>query len=224
MTGQPIVGINKYTKEITPISKVAETGLKCNCMCHFCESPLEAVLNTNRKKHFRHSNKINCNPTPESELHLLAKRVILNNVSLYIPAIGMTDYTNPVCEVKFNDLVPDATITVDGLPFYVEIVVTNPIDILKFSKYKADRSRVLVINLDEEDRDLDYESLEALVTVENSNRYILSYPDISINKNLSAEYDSWWKWLIGAGMTAFLIWNNFFKGRRQKPSYRRKKR
>src|SRR5438067_1886234 len=104
MIGQPIVSIHKETNVITPISRVQETGLKCNCVCYECGNPLEAVLNTTYKKHFRHSNKSNCSPSPETQLHLLAKEIILNNNQIYIPEMGVVSYYNPVCEVRFSDL------------------------------------------------------------------------------------------------------------------------
>ena len=223
MNKQAIVGVNKYTGEITPISKVVKTGLGCECTCHSCETLLEAVLNTTRKKHFRHSNKSNCQPTPESELHLLAKYIILNNSSLFIPGMGMVEYADPVCEVKFHDLVPDATFTVDGQLYHVEIVVTNPINSYKFDKYKADLSRVLVINLGQEDRNLDYESLKNLVLNENDNRYMLSYSNPIIQHNDSVD-NSLLMWLIGAVLAGYLIWRNFFKKEKQPKRRIRKRR
>ncbi|WP_411274204.1 hypothetical protein [Daejeonella sp.] len=176
MVGRTIVGIHKETSMITPITEVVLTGLKCNCICHDCKGALEAVLNTRRRKHFRHSNKNNCNPSPETELHLLAKKIILDNTELYIAGIGMRAYTDPVTEVWCNDLVPDATVIFDGFPLYIEIVVTNPISNAKFLKYRESHSPVLVINLAEEDRMIDYAALEQMVIREESNRYILSYP------------------------------------------------
>jgi len=195
MTRQTVVGINKDTHEIVPIGKVEHTGLKCNCVCYNCENVLEAVLNTPTptRPYFRHSNKSNCNPSPETELHLLAKTIILNNSRIYIPERGWTDYCNPVCEVRYNELIPDATIQIDGFSYYIEVVVTNGINKQKREQYQQNNSPVLVIDFKEEDRDLEYAVLEYLVLEEPSNRHVLAYPDISGN----CGHD---KWLI-AGLT-----------------------
>ncbi|NII83113.1 hypothetical protein [Pedobacter sp. SG908] len=114
---------------------------------------------------------------PETELHLLAKQIILDNNSIQVPYRGMLDYCDPIAEVGYNELIPDATITIGGRPFYIEVVVTNPIDVLKFAKYKADHARVMVIDLQEEDRDLEYEALADIVLKRSSNKYMLDYDE-----------------------------------------------
>lgn len=209
MNVQPIVGIERDTSEIVPISKVTQTGLKCNCVCYNCSGRLEAVLNTVRRKHFRHSNKGNCNPMPETELHLLAKQIILDNNRIHVPYLGMLDYCDPVAEVGYNDLIPDATITIDGHPFYIEVVVTNPIDVLKFAKYKADHAKVMVIDLEEEDRDLEYEALADIVLKKSSNKYMLDY-DEHPRIVPDSEDGSGLGWIL-AGIAAVLLLLNLGK-------------
>lgn len=175
MNAQPIVGIDRDTEEIVPILKAPHTGLKCNCNCFNCGGTLEAVLNTTRKKYFRHYNRPDCNPMPETELHLLAKQIILTHDQIYVPYRGILDYVNPVAEVRMNELVPDATVTIDRFPLYIEVVVTHGIDHLKFDRYKADNARVMVINLEEEDRELDYDSLKEVVLGDSPNNEMLDY-------------------------------------------------
>jgi len=221
MNAQPIVGIDIETGEIVPIFKVTHTGLKCNCVCYSCNGRLEAVLNTVRRKHFRHSNKGNCNPMPETELHLLAKQIILDNSSIYVPYRGMLDYTNPVAEVGYNDLIPDATITIDGQPFYIEVVVTSPNDVLKYAKYRGDRARVMVIDLEEENRDLEYEALTDIVLKNSSNKSILDYNDDY--RVVPASQDGIGLGWVLAGVAGVLLWLRFgkkkaikrYKGRRR---------
>ena len=221
MNVQPVVGIERGTGEIVPIFKVTQTGLKCNCVCYSCNGRLEAVLNTVRRKHFRHSNRENCNPMPETELHLLAKQIILGNDHIYVPYRGMLNYCDPVAEVGYNELIPDATITIDGQPFYIEVIVTNPIDVLKFAKYRTDLARVMVIDLEEEDRDLEYEVLVDIVLKSSSNKYMLDYGE---NHRILAgsEGSSGLGWIL-AGIAGFLLWLTFGKKKPVK-RYQRKRR
>lgn len=206
MRGQIIVGIQRQTEEIIPIGTVRLTGLKCDCICYECKGTLEAVLNTTRRKHFRHSNRANCNPTPETELHLLAKKIILDHNRINIADKGMVTYIDPVTEVWYNDVIPDATITIDGMPLYIEIVVTNPINSEKYLKYKSDLSPVLVITLSEVDRDLDYEALTELVLNDPANRYMLFYPDqMKMIKKVEDDKFSWWPWGVLAGLAIWLL-------------------
>ena len=213
MKGQIIVGVQRQTEEIIPIGMVRLTGLKCDCICYECKGALEAVLNTTRRKHFRHSNRGNCNPTPETELHLLAKKIILEHTLINIPNKGMTTYVDPVTEVWCKDVVPDATVIIDGLPFHIEIVVTNPINKEKYLKYKFDRLPVLVISLSEVNREMDYGTLTELVLNEPTNRYMLSYPDQLIKKVEDDKF-SWWPWGVLAGLAIWLLNRNIPKDRR----------
>lgn len=61
--------------------------------------------------------------------------------------MGMLEYTNPSIGVRCDDLVPGATLTIDGQIFRVEIVVTNPINAIKLGKYRASRSGVYISGL-----------------------------------------------------------------------------
>lgn len=216
MKGQVIVGVHRQTELIMPIDMVILTGLKCDCICFDCKGVLEAVLNTSRKKHFRHSNRGNCNPTPETELHLLAKKIILDHEQLFIPGKGMVVYTDPKTEVWCNNLVPDATVYVEGVPLYIEIVVTNPISTEKYLKYKADRSSVLVINLSKEDKELDYGALVELVIHQHTNRYMLSYAERPVKK-IEDDNFSWLPWGLLAGLAIWLFKTSSTK----KPRYRK---
>ena len=54
-----------------------ERGLKCNCICPFCKTSLEAKLGTKNQHHFAHTN-LNCDTkiAQQTALHLLAKEII----------------------------------------------------------------------------------------------------------------------------------------------------
>lgn len=147
-------------------------------------------------------------------LHLLAKKIILDNKQIYVPDRGMVDYTDAVSEIWYDDLIPDATVIIDGLPFHIEIVVTNPISSAKYQKYKSDHIRVLIINLSKEDRDLDYSVLEQLVLYEPTNRYVLSYAEYPIKKK-QENSSLWLPWAILTGLTIW-FWNTNVKKKRLK--------
>jgi hypothetical protein len=178
MVGQPIVAIDKDSLRITLISEVEQIGLKCNCVCGECSGPLEAVLNTDRKKHFRHHSKLNCTSSPETQLHLLAKHIVFNNDQLYIPGKGTIRYSNPRAEIKESNVVPDLTIEVDGRKIYVEIIVSNRVNEPKKGKYESLTAFVVLIDLSEEDRNMDYESLQQLVLFATFNKEVLDFSKV----------------------------------------------
>lgn len=221
MKGQTIVALQKETHAIVPISAVTLTGERCGCICHDCKTELEAVINTSRKKHFRHHSKKDCNPSPESELHLLAKKIILDHRKMNIPVLGWCEYTDPVCETFYNDLIPDATVQMNGQPLYIEVVVSNPISEGKYYKYKADNLRVLVIDLQAQDPLLSYEQLEKLILAETENKEMLGYfSGLSVMPKTDASgSDLFWA-LLGIGAAA-IIHHQLTKKKPARRIYRR---
>lgn len=198
---RPIVGIHTETNSIVPITKVREKGLNCNCYCYVCKNPLIAVLETKKRIHFKHHVKSNCCPSPETELHLLAKYFILNNSQIFLPGDGLIGYSNPVTELRQNDLIPDAIIECNGRKIFIEIIVTNPINHIKYLKYKDRKSTVLTIDLSEEDRDWDEKSLKYKVLKEQANKKILSYYAQSNDNTLIREPAfTLPKWLVPIGL------------------------
>ena len=200
---KPIVGIHRETNSIVPITKVTEKRLNCNCNCYVCKNPLIAVLETEKRIHFKHHTKSNCRPSPETELHLLAKYFILNNNQIFLPGEGLISYSNPVAELRLDDLIPDAAIECNGRKIFIEIIVTNPIDHIKYLKYKDKNSTVLTIDLSEEDRDLDEDDLKCIVLEEEANKKLLLYhfqPNEASSINESSFTFS--KWLVPFGLLA----------------------
>ncbi|MFD2146232.1 hypothetical protein [Mucilaginibacter antarcticus] len=126
----------------------------------------------------------------------------------------MAEYTNAVCEIRCNDLIPDATVNVNGKEVFIEIVVTHPIDATKYKKYQNKQAVVLVINLEEEDRDLNYEILESLIIDDQFNKHVLSYSQDSIP--LQTDNYSLWKWVIGFGLAGIYVWKKVSGNRRPK--------
>lgn len=215
MKGQPIVAIHRETGKIKHISQISETGLKCGCSCHDCDEPLQAVLNTPYQQHFRHGHNKNCNPTPESRLHLLAKAIIEQNDRILIPDRGMVSYVNPKVEARCGELIPDATITVDGQTVYIEVVVTHPLQAPKIETYREKNATVLVIRLTEEDREMDYDTLKYFVLEDPENRSVL--PMDAGNEILLSKNTAGWIWLIVVGLGGIVVLKNWINpGRKQR--------
>lgn len=215
-TRKPVVGINRINEAIVPIFMVLETGLKCDCICYDCGMPLEAVLNTRKRKHFRHSNKANCSLSPETQLHLLAKYIIEHSREILVPGKGIANYENPVIEVRLGNLIPDAIIDLGNEKLFIEIIVTNPVTLDKKQKYSESGATVLQIFLEKTDRNLAYADLRQLVLFESGNREILRYkgederlPNTGDKKNNS--FIVYWIALASAGLA---IWYFFFKKRK----------
>jgi len=219
---QPIVGIHKETRRITPIGAVEVTGKNCNCVCYECDESLVAVLNTTvTTQYFRHYNLASsCNPSPETQLHLLAKHIILNNSKINIPGRGWVEYTNPVAEWKREDqLVPDAVVDLGDTKMYIEIIVTNQINSVKYEKYKLGNSLVLEIDLREEDREIDYESLQDIVIKELSQKRLLNYAEAEPVGLVSAGGSNWLGWISGIVVLAgagILVFSSRSNRKRQK--------
>lgn len=219
--GFPIVAIHKPSQKIILISEVIDLNAKYDCICGNCCRPLVAVLNTFFKvKYFRHKGKPCDNYYPETELHLLAKQILLNNDSLLLPNEGVIHYTNPRAELKQNELIPDVTVDYNGSELFIEIVVTHPIDEIKRHKYQSTKAKVLVINLREELRNMPYDFLKPHVLTEESNREWLLY-DAEIPPRNSEDDDSLWKGVltIFGLIGVFLLGNYLFKKFNPKPSY-----
>lgn len=194
--GHPIPAIHKPTQKIILISEVRGLNAKYECICGNCGRPLVAVLNTFFKvKYFRHKGKPCDNYYPETELHLLAKQILLNNNSLLLPNEGIIHYTNPRAENRQNELIPDITVDYNGLELFIEIVVTHPIDENKLRKYQSSKAKVLVINLREELRNMPYDFLKPHVLTEESNREWLSHDAETPSMNSDGD-DSLWQCVL----------------------------
>ncbi len=113
----------------------------------------------------------------------------------------MIGYSNPGAELRQNDLIPDAIIECNGRKIFIEIIVTNPINHIKCLKYKDRKSTVLTIDLSEEDRDLDEESLNYTLLKEETNKKILSYyAQLNDNTLIREPAFTLPKWLIPIGL------------------------
>lgn len=141
--------LNAY-HNLVQISEV-ESGKHCDCICLSCGTPVIANKGKVKRHHFSHSpiefNPNNCSYGLETELHLLAKQVIKDSKSLYVPMYTLKHYedrainsTLPLTDTKMEaslvGKIPDVTGLVDGETIAVEIAVTHPCPPVKANHFK----------------------------------------------------------------------------------------
>ncbi len=141
--------------EVTSISEV-ERGRACNCTCIVCGSSLVAKKGSEKKHHFAHDSDCYCDWSGETELHLLAKEVLMVDKTLSFTHLTLdgTPYKIDIPfasveqEVQLGHIKPDImATTVDGDPILVEIYVTHPCDGAKIQHYRKQGINALEIIL-----------------------------------------------------------------------------
>ncbi|GAA0695345.1 hypothetical protein GCM10009104_23810 [Marinobacterium maritimum] len=78
------IGIDANTGEIRLIDDV-ESGLKCNCVCPECGSPLIAKKGPIKADHFSHYKATEQQACRETAVHLMAKHVLSNATTILFP-------------------------------------------------------------------------------------------------------------------------------------------
>jgi competence CoiA-like predicted nuclease len=100
----------------------SERGLKCNCLCPACKSPLQARIGTGKRiKYFAHDNA-ECNPDTayETTLHYMAKEILEKEKRIKLPKYWIFDDTDyDIDEYKFEnpyDLYEDLSMPYEAFP------------------------------------------------------------------------------------------------------------
>lgn len=142
-----------------------ERGLACDCRCAVCGEVVLARQGDVREHHFAHSSNAEpCASNYESDLHLFAKRVILEAGGLVVPAtaavariLGFGDDQSPSIllayagieeEVTVSDRRPDLlAATTDGVSVAIEIAYSSFCDPEKRQAYENMRLPALEIDL-----------------------------------------------------------------------------
>lgn len=137
----------------------AKNGKACNATCIGCGCP---VIAKNRGKvayHYSHDPKYydpeQCNWSPETELHLMAKMVIAEDKKLHVP-IGTIEPTfeyihfeDVKLEKRVGNRIPDIIAYANGELIRIEIAVTHPCDTVKISEMKREFANCVEIDLSE---------------------------------------------------------------------------
>nr|WP_321237222.1 competence protein CoiA family protein [uncultured Psychroserpens sp.] len=162
-------GIVKHISEV-------KNGLKCDCVCLECSFELIAA-NKGKKQtpHFRHQGNSNCNGSPETGMHLLAKKIIEESDYLNISWTNKFYYSCYITEKKLHDIIPDIQVK-NGLNeiWVIEIAVTHKVDDLKLQKIKALNLNCLEIDLSSINKFISKEDLKKIIIDEVYNKKILN--------------------------------------------------
>lgn len=120
-----------------------QSGLKCNCVCPECASPLVARKGQKVSHHFAHYKSADCNHGTETALHIMAKNIIFQKKRLFVPrtpkSIYMDDSIGRIVEFEYAEVEKQLSDTVrsdillhTGDRFLnVEIKVTHEVDFHK---------------------------------------------------------------------------------------------
>lgn len=162
----------------THISEVP-SGLKCNCKCPQCGSPLVARKGSKREHHFAHHGPTACNYATETALHLVAKKALEKSSAIRLPAVQVTFYSHQSTleiapekiyqidsirsEKRIGNIVPDLIATIQNRELLIEIFVTHRVDDKKRNKIIRLGISVIEIDLSKAPRDLEFDSISELV-------------------------------------------------------------
>jgi len=170
-------------------------GLNCNCTCPSCGKKLIAKNKplSKVKHHFQHYQAEECAYAVETSLHLLAKEIIAESKQIMLPGdkrvvkeeypsygslsqrtkIFLTPELKKVdsvtVEKKFDSIVPDLLLNINGSRLLVEIYVTHKVDQTKKNYLETNKLETIEIDLHKEKRDLTRELLkEYILNAKNS--------------------------------------------------------
>ena len=165
--------------EIIDISKVV-SGLKCECVCPNCKSPLIARKGSKTIHHFAHYKAPECKFAYETAIHLMSKKIFEKHKRIKVPEVEILigknyfkhytlyyeNYVNfdlVTTEKKLENIVPDIILEVNGKKLLVEIAVTHFIDDSKNKKIHPHKFSTIEIDLSKEKRDINEEYLTEIL-------------------------------------------------------------
>lgn len=168
--------------KLTHISEV-DRGKACECRCPVCNEKLIARKGTIRVNHFAHVSGTECKYGLQSSIHYLAKEIIEENKSLWLPAVSYTHmdesgrlhpntilfseglyYVDEVkLEKKYDEYIPDVILYKNNHVLIVEIYVTHKVDDKKLEKIRKSKISVIEIDLSKVTRQIDKETLRRII-------------------------------------------------------------
>jgi hypothetical protein len=161
---------------------------------------LVARRGTQRQAHFAHAEKTTCDGGLETILHRLAKELFRDISSLTVPeyrfhreheigsrervahnALILPSTAIPISVVwterAVENVIPDITIASGTDEFFIEIVVTHPVDEDKLRTFRRLNRPVLEIRLPREDALLSREQLRTKLETDQRSKSWLFHPD-----------------------------------------------
>lgn len=153
MTKHYILQALNENKESVYIDDVPN-GKSCNCTCAECGGKLVAKNNGKIKvHHFAHENGNDTIKCSETSLHLLAKKIIVEEKKIPFFVNGQIGFV-PVElveeEKNLGDIKPDLYAEYKGKPVAVEIYVSHAVDEIKLNKIQNHKLTTFQINLSQE--------------------------------------------------------------------------
>lgn len=140
-----------------------KSGLACDCVCAECGEKLVARKGRVRVAHFAHyanDTLVPCRNGAETALHLMAKQIIADEKCITVPRLTVSGtwrdefnhenleevevtaqklqhFDSVELEKPLHGFIPDVIGYVDGKPFVIEVVVTNPCKEAKIHKIRG---------------------------------------------------------------------------------------
>jgi Competence protein CoiA-like family len=178
--------------EIVHVSEVS-SGLACGCRCPACNEPVIAHKGSQITYHFKHQGNPNCRNGPETALHLLAKKIIEQELRLRLPAVvarygnaeqeiyAAKDLKFTSAQLEFRELgisrVPDLFVKKSERKLFVEICVTNPCDESKRCDLERNGIATVEIDLSKFPRNASRDEI-AQAVLEEAPRHWVYHPQI----------------------------------------------
>lgn len=172
--------------EYVHISRV-KRGLACGCICPGCRKELVARKGEIAAHHFAHRAELGCNYQPETSLHDYAKRLLVRQKNITLPASSVTvidqsfgrifhdGFPAEVVEVrdahlerKFEDVTPDVQVEAVSSLYFIEVAVTHFVDREKRKKLRRMGIPTIEIDLSTVPLDSSLEVIDAAVLNEMS--------------------------------------------------------
>lgn len=181
----------------------ALNGRFCNCYCAECHTKMVAVQGKSANHyewHFRHfNNDPNCGGGIETAIHKLAKKIIADNTKILIPGETLL-YSNPRQENRFENIIPDISVSSNEVDIHFEIRVTHKVGQSKEEFYKKGEHKSIEIDLRGFLYNIEPSELKKIVLNRvDIKRKIFWMPKSGDLESSTTDNESW-NWLIGIGI------------------------
>jgi hypothetical protein len=200
---------DKATGEIVVITE-ARRGRTCDCVCPDCGKDFVAAQGDKNEWHFRHYDQTNCKGGQETALHLIGKKILVDNSKIAIPGHDTISYSDAVAEKGFMTKRPDVTATFENEQIFFEILVSHPVDSDKEIMFVDGQHKSIEIDL-QKYTFVTREDLEKEILTNCENKRIIFW-----EKNVVATKNNDYNWflLLVFGVFAFFGLKSLLQRRR----------
>ena len=188
-------GLSKQTGKLVSVDDVLR-GLKCECICPDCKTPLIARQGITKQWHFAHANNAECVGARMTALHLWAQQIIQEEKQVMLPSFNGRATNSSNSLIKFDEVflekripINDSYIQADCIgritkneevhDLLIEILVTHEVDEQKKEDIKALNMSCIEIDLsDLIDTDYTRESIRNRLLNKHKDRVWLNCPKL----------------------------------------------